>query len=281
MGALDQRGEPVTTAASRVIYANAEEHGLWMPTGGSAARAYGSPFARCALPGTGTLAVMTDFVFPQGLVYPLLLHFPEAFPADEATAWSRAFAMLDANMLAPRQVIGPVDTPLSHIMPARPAPSAPDMPIDAPVTVTAQEQIDLVQDAISLGISHIAEILGVGRDTVHRWSRGDTLLPRDPAVVRRLRDLVNVAESWNRRCVHGLGTLVTAPLGDSRPSLYDLLREPVWERGRIDDALDALAARVAARHEGAPQAGTSSSSPVSVQRQQLRQTVQRGRFHRR
>jgi hypothetical protein len=252
-----------------------------MPTGGSSARAHGSAFAQCALPGTGALAVVTAFVLQQGLVYPLLIHFPQAFPADAVTAWSRALVLLDADALAPRQVIGPVETLVSHPVPAWPAASTPRAPMEALTTVTAQEQIDAVQDALSLGISHIAEILGVGRDTVHRWSRGDTPVPRDPAVARRLRDLANVAESWSRRCVHVLGALVTAPLGDSRPSLYDLMREPVWDRGRIEEALDALAARVVARHEGAPRPGTPSSSPVAVQRQQLRQTVQRGRFHRR
>lgn len=262
----------MTTAAARAFYSSSAGDEPWMPTGGNPACAYERTLAQRVLLGTGAQPAAAGFVFLQGLVYPLLIHVPESYPAGPLGGWSQV--VLNVGMPMVQHVVALSDT---HIVPSAVA-CAADAHVEVPSTVTAQEQIDAVQDALSLGISHIAEILGVGRDTVHRWARGDTPVPRDPAVAHRLRDLGQVAETWSQRSAHVLGALVTAPLGDSQPSLYDLLREPVWARDRIERALETLAAHVTARSERAPRPATSSSS-VAVQRQQLRQIVQRGRYH--
>lgn len=263
------------TTAARVFYSSAYEDEPWMPTGGNPACAYERTLAQRVLPGTGAQAAAAGFVFQQGLIYPLLIHVPESYPAGQPGGWSPA--VLNVAMPLVQHV---VVLPETHIEFSGVAGHQVDAGAEAPSTVTAQEQIDAVQDALSLGISHIAEILGVGRDTVHRWARGDTPVPRDPAVARRLRGLVQIADAWVQRSVHVLGALVTAPLGESQPSLYDLLREPVWEHDRIQRALETLAAHGTARHERVPQPAPPSS-PVAVERQQLRQVVQRGRYHRR
>ena len=106
-------------------------------------------------------------------------------------------------------------------------------------------------------------------------------MPRDPRVAQRLRDLHQVGVQWRAHSEQEIGRLLTAPLGDGEPSLYDLLRAAVWDRARLERALLLLADRVEERRARAPreELQTAPVTTQEVERQRLRSLVQRGRLY--
>lgn len=152
----------------------------------------------------------------------------------------------------------------------------------------ADELIDAIQDALSLSVTQIADILGVSRATVHAWIRGDVLTPRSAKVAQRLRDLQRVGKLWRERSAIELGRLVTVPLGDDQASLFDLLRASTWKEERIDHAIAALARQLEMRRterrdartaRGEPPARSVTPETVELERQRSRALMRRGRYY--
>jgi hypothetical protein len=268
----------VTALGSKTDYFDQGQSELWMPTGGNPACAYERALVE-AVPGTGARPEYRRFVAYGGSAYALLVGI--AIQGIRHTVVHLATGVVGSRRL---------DHAVSAVISAAPATRVPTLVAAAPqeiaaeadpVAITAQEQIDAIQDTLSLGISHIAEILGVARGTVHSWARGDTPIPRDRAVAQRLRDLRQIGLQWRAHSEQEIGRLLTAPLGDGEPSLYDLLRAASWDYARLERALMLLADRVEerrARPTRDEQLSTPASAP-EVERHQLRSLVQRGRFY--
>jgi transcriptional regulator with XRE-family HTH domain len=173
---------------------------------------------------------------------------------------------------------------------ARPAGPAPVSPAASPLEVqsaaaselmaiTAEDHIAAIQEALSLPVTQIAEILGVARGTVYGWMHGEVELPRDHGTAQRLRDLHRVARTWRARSGESLGRLSAAPLGDDQPSLIELLAAETWDEAAIDRALTVLADRLEARSQERQQArerGLGRARPataVELERLRLRGLV--------
>ena len=113
--------------------------------------------------------------------------------------------------------------------------------------ITAAQQLATVQNALSLSITQIADILGVSRATVHSWARHEVDIPRGQEKAERLRDLVRVAKSWRERSSETLGRLVVVPADSHGASLLSLLVAADWDTPAIEAVMDTLASRLDAR----------------------------------
>lgn len=268
----------MTTLQSRTKDYDLEQPELWMPTGGNPACAYERALTE-TVPGTGANSEYRLFIAHGSLVYALLVEIGTQGVYRTVVHPTRGVAAARPTYRAAAAVASAAPatrgaTPVLAV--------PPEIAAEAdPIAITAREQIDAVQDMLSLGISHIAEILGVARGTVHSWARGDTPIPRDPAVARRLRDLYHIGLQWRAHSEQDIGRLLTAALGDGEPSLYDLLRAATWDYDRLERAFLLLADRVEERR-ARPAFQEQHSAPASapeVERHQLRSLVQRGRFY--
>lgn len=115
------------------------------------------------------------------------------------------------------------------------------------LSITAEDQVSGIQDALSLSVTQMAEIVGVTRATIYAWIRGDVPVPRDAGKTQRLRELHRLATAWRARCSEHLGRLVTARLGDDDPSLLELLKAPEWDHPAIDQTMRVLSGRLEGR----------------------------------
>lgn len=262
----------MTSIMPEAVYFEQEKPELWMPTGGSPACAYERAMM-AAVRGTGAHPESLRVVAHGGLLYVFLL--------DVGIEGIRLGALHQpAEVFRSRYLHHGGGVAASLPTPAPVAPQVSVAQHEGPA-ITAEEQIDAIQDTLSLGISHIAEIVGVARGTVHNWARGATPIPRDPAVAQRLRDLHQIGAQWRAHSEQEIGRLLTAPLGDGEPSVYDLLRAATWDRDRIERALLLLADRVEERRARSPreELRTVTASSPEVARHQLRSLVQRGRSY--
>lgn len=261
----------MTTVAPEAVYFGEEKPELWMPTGGNPACVYERTLV-AAVRGTGAQPEPPRVAAHGGLLY--LFFLDVGFQAIQHDTVRRAFvaATYHLHRFAAAAASPTVPTAVA---------SSASVPDEDGIAITAEEQIDSIQDALSLGISHIAEIVGVARGTVHSWARGDTPIPRDPAVARRLRGLYRLGAKWRTHSEQEIGRLLTAPLGDGEPSLYDLLRAATWDRDRIERALLLLADRVDERYARSPreELRAGSASAPEVARHHLRSLIQRGRSY--
>ncbi|GJG85505.1 hypothetical protein tb265_06860 [Gemmatimonadetes bacterium T265] len=155
---------------------------------------------------------------------------------------------------------------------------------DLPAAVTAADQVEAVQAALSLSVTQIADVIRVKRATVHNWLRSDSPAPRSEAAGDRLRRLYRVAASWRDRSSHDPRAFVAVPLGDGQPSLLDLLRADVWDDGAIERALATLAnlldERAAERAERVVEHDAeidNREDALAVERERVRSAVARAR----
>ncbi len=146
------------------------------------------------------------------------------------------------------------------------------------VAITADDQVTGIQDALSLSVTQLKDILNVSRATIYGWLRGDVSLPRDTATTLRLRELHRVATMWRTLSSEHLGRLVAAPLGDTAPSLFALLKAPTWDMHAIGSTMRALATRLEdrntenrlARSNGLSAARTVTAENIELERLRLR-----------
>jgi DNA-binding transcriptional regulator YiaG len=153
--------------------------------------------------------------------------------------------------------------------------------------LTPEEQLDAIQDSLSLSVSQIAEVLHVTRPTVYAWSRGSVSVPKDRADAQRLRALHRVANAWRKRSEYDVGRWLTVPVGDDEPSLLDLLKADQWDEQALARTMDVLARRLAeraserqVRRDETP-AGELSVEATAIERERLRALSRRVRHRRR
>lgn len=119
--------------------------------------------------------------------------------------------------------------------------TVPSSTVNGTVPATASAQVEFVQEALSLSVTQVAEIIGVQRATVHNWLRSEQVMARDPQAGERLRQLCRVASRWQALSPADPRDLMQVPLGDGTQSLLSLLRSPDWDEAAISRALDAVA----------------------------------------
>jgi DNA-binding transcriptional regulator YiaG len=160
---------------------------------------------------------------------------------------------------------------------------AVEVPVEA---LTAEEQLEAIQDALSLSVSRIADILNVTRPTIYAWTRGEVIQPRDPADANRLRRLYQVARRWQELSDVEAGSFVSLALGDGKPSLLSLLAASKWDDAAIDNALNSLADHLReraalrdAQRRGLAEAPISAEQ-IAIEREQLRSITRRARRRR-
>jgi hypothetical protein len=158
--------------------------------------------------------------------------------------------------------------------------------VTATEALSTQQQIDRIQERLSLSITQIAAILRITRATVHSWLRGEVDVPRVQAVSRRLTGLLELSETWFAASTRPIGALVNAPLTPHNRSLFDLLHEDMWDQGSIQGAFDALSARISARGSMTDSNGKNVPAPAldaaersELSRQELRALVRRGGYY--
>lgn len=157
---------------------------------------------------------------------------------------------------------------------------------------TAAAQVEAVQDALSLSITQIADVIRVERATVHNWLRSASAVPRSRVASERLRRLHRVATAWRGLSSEDPRAFLAVPLGDDAPSLLDLLRADTWDDAAIDAALATLAGQLGGGtadqvervgepvgvHGGAVDATADDAEHrLAVEREQVRAAVSRAR----
>jgi hypothetical protein len=153
--------------------------------------------------------------------------------------------------------------------------------------LTAGEQLDFVQDVLSLSVTQIASILKVARPTIYAWMREEVGWPRDPEVARRLMDLAGVARRWRELSDRDLGRFIDVPVDDAQRSLVDLLVAPDLADVDLDETLRLLADRLNRRtaervgdslsNSGQPASDAIQSVETDKQRLRLRALARRAR----
>lgn len=276
-----------TGSEPRMLETTAEwacwQHGM-IPSGGSAQRALSTP--RHAMP-SGSEGSYLDHIVRGGIALGLVI----AAAAVAPIGGSVTRTPLDLSQTVP---MAPAVTPrrrdeeaTEDPLPARP--SAAALAVATPETrsvasadlaaITAEDQITTIQEALSLPVTQLAELLGVARGTVYGWMRGEVELPRDHGTAQRLRDLHRVAKAWRARSGENLGRLAAAPLGDNQPSLVELLAAEAWDHVAIDRALTVLADRLQARsveRRQAQERGVGRVRPVTPDTVELERLRLRG-----
>lgn len=150
--------------------------------------------------------------------------------------------------------------------------------------ISADVQLDVIQEALSLSVSQIAEILRVSRPTVYAWARGRVIIPRDPADVARLRALFRASQSWQALSEFEMGRFVSLPLGDGQPNLFQLFNADTWDEDKIAHAMRLIAERLKTRaaERGASRdhaGGHTSPEQTAIERERLRALSRRTRYH--
>lgn len=108
-------------------------------------------------------------------------------------------------------------------------------------------QIATIRSALSLQMKELAEVIGVERPTVYSWLNGNN--SPQPTNRDRLHTVYRLARRWNDRSNTPVGKDRHLP-DDDGCTLFDLLRGPTIQVGKIIERLDALAetaARAAAK----------------------------------
>jgi transcriptional regulator with XRE-family HTH domain len=134
----------------------------------------------------------------------------------------------------------------------------PPQPQREPVAaaVTAVELIDRIQDALSLSVTQIAELVGVTRATVYNWIRDRAPVPKSEVAAERLRHLAKAAHEWQELSSRDPRRYLNMPVGETQTSLLARFREDPWNEARIKRGLEAVAAKAESE---ARQALTSTS----------------------
>ncbi len=143
---------------------------------------------------------------------------------------------------------------------------------------SAAEHIERIQTWLGLNTSLLAEILGVSRQTLYRWSEGTVLWPKEAGVSARLSLLGRWARYWEANSPTRLMPFLKIPIRDGR-SVSDLFREEDWNEAEITAALNELSAVARERHSKAIQSAEPSSADAD--RQRLSATRMRIRGYRR
>jgi excisionase family DNA binding protein len=257
-------------------------HGM-IPSGGSAQRALLTP--RNAMP-SGSEGGYLDHIVRGGIALGLVIAAAAVTPFGGAVTRGPVDlsqgAMRTPTMTPRRRdEEAPEDVLPSSLASAIPAVTMVEtrvMPVDA-AAITAEHHVVAIQEALSLSVTQLAELLGVARGTVYGWIRGEIEVPRDHGKAQRLRDLHRVARSWRARSGENLGRLATAPLGDDQPSLIELLAAESWDEAAIDRALLVLAEHLEARvleRRQAQERGVGRARPMTAETVELERLRLRG-----
>jgi hypothetical protein len=113
--------------------------------------------------------------------------------------------------------------------------------------ITAADHLFAIQNAFSLSVTQLSEVIGVSRGTLYTWMKGTVDLPRKDVTEARLHELVDLAKEWRRRSSETLGRLVEAPVTPQRESLLALLAAPVPDHSALREVFEVLAQRLDAK----------------------------------
>lgn len=108
---------------------------------------------------------------------------------------------------------------------------------------TAADQINFIQAALGITISHLALSLDVERQTIYNWMQSES----PPALHARTRERLNAireyARQWTLRSTRPANKLIaTLDLGNG--TLLDLLKKPELDQAAIEAGLDVLAKHI-------------------------------------
>jgi DNA-binding XRE family transcriptional regulator len=203
------------------------------PSSGSFVQFIGGVWA----PLVGTAAVIA--VAPSGLTGPSsssALHYSPPAVIQEAVVDRRRRGRQDRQLFSePQGSLAPSTERASDVAPA------------VAEEITAADHLFAIQNAFSLSVTQLAEVIGVSRGTVYTWMKGAVDLPRKDVTEARLYEVWALAKEWRRRCSETLGRLVEAPVSPARASLLDLLTKRTLDHAAIYEVLDVLALRLDAK----------------------------------
>jgi len=120
---------------------------------------------------------------------------------------------------------------------------------EAPRLLTAEEvsvpsRLAFIREQLSLNISHLASILGVGRKAIYAWIEGSAN-PRTEHQ-RRIKDAYDVARIWSQLSNVAVGDLLQVPVTDGS-SLLDVLRSSPLDSAHAQSIMLDLRASVQRR----------------------------------
>lgn len=200
------------------------------PSSGSFIRVIGGVVA----PLVGTAAVI--FVAPSGLTVAGgsgALHYSPPAVVQEAVVDRRRRGRQDRQLFSEPQ--GAVAQSTERVSEAASAVAE---------EITAADHLFAIQNAFSLSVTQLAQVIGVSRGTVYTWMKGAVDLPRRDLTEARLYEVWGLAREWRRRSSETLGRLVEAPVSRTRASLLELLSAPTFDQSAIYEVLDVLAQRL-------------------------------------
>lgn len=151
--------------------------------------------------------------------------------------------------------------------------------------VSASDRLDTIQNAFSLSVTQLADVLHVTRPTIYAWRQSDVTVPRDTGHAKRLHQLYMLVQKWQTLSPGEMGDIARAPLGKG-DSFLELLKADQWDLTAIGQAMDNIAQHlinVAAAHTRAAAVRNSqvTAESTAIEREGLRSLARRDRVRRR
>jgi len=126
------------------------------------------------------------------------------------------------------------------------------------------DQVRFIQASMGLSVSHLADILGVERQTIYNWLQAEDPPALQSRTRTKLADITEIAKQWANRCQFPMGKLSTT-LDIGGITFLDLLKQNPRSDQALRNAMDILATRInetqASRHR---RIRTTDAKPLSA-----------------
>lgn len=130
--------------------------------------------------------------------------------------------------------------------------------------VDVAERLAAIRDQLSLNISQLAKVIGVGRKTIYQWLTKE-VIPRTTHQ-RRIKNLYDLALEWQGMCSAPVGELLATPVTNGASLLDALSRSSSDQDSLVSDIMQQLRAAILKREEKALPAWGKSGLDIARER---------------
>lgn len=246
--------------------------GMLSPTGGDAWRTY-----RQTIP-SGSQNLLQSVALQGGVIVTVVVSFAAPLELANQVQSVRIGADWTGRLGAGQAEIGVIGWPALE---ARQTIAATEIS-EVGRRISAEEQVDAIQDALSLTVADMAKVLRVSRPTIYAWLRGNVAAPRDGVTAERLRSVYRLASEWKEQSDLQPGRFVRVPIQENLPSLFDLLCASTLDEKAIREVMSGLTQVLAQRYRermaGARTRVWPSSESNAAEREYARAVARRARL---